>query len=361
MLFIQMIAPSIRGRIAKAFAQQQSQACPSCKMPAEDHFLNFAYFVESSDLTSTLVLNNNTRDPQIVRLTIFNHQGDPFQLPPLSLPAQQVSRFSLHDLLKDTNGDFSSGNLQVFYHAMGMGVTGQVTMTSAKHRYSFDSYPTEAMMFASTRMDSILWLPDKRTEARVALTNTASTAITVTISSVQDAQKQEKNIYLNPRETKVVNLREFVAEPVREPSATLLSLTHNGAPGDLITTGFTLNNKNGFASNLLFVDRATATSNKLAGAHVRIGQAAASDGFPAGTTFSAPLVVANSSDLPSEVRVVVDYTIDASPHRVELTSFTLAAQEIKQLDLAQELARRGVSGPVDEAGVDISYSGRTGV
>ena len=258
-LFIQMITPGIRGRVAKAFAQQQSQACPSCP-PVEDHFLNFAYFVESGDLTSTLVLNNNTGNPQNVRLTIFNHQGDPFQLPPLSLPAQQVSRFSLHDLLKDAKGDFNSGNLQVFYHAMGMGVTGQVTVTSAKHRYSFDSYPTEAMMFASTRMDGILWLPDKRTEARVALTNTASTALTVTISSGQDPRKQEKNIDLNPRETKVVNLREFEAEPVRGPSATLLSLTHNGAPGDLITTGFALNDQNGFASDLLFVDRATATS-----------------------------------------------------------------------------------------------------
>jgi hypothetical protein len=194
----------------------------------------------------------------------------------------------------------------------------------------------------------------------VALTNTASTALTVTISSGQDPRKQEKNINLNPRETNVVNLREFVAEPVRGPSATLLSLTHNGAPGALITTGFALNDQNGFASNLLFVDRATATSNKLAGAHVRIGQAAASDGFPAGTTFSAPLVVANTGDLPSEAHVAVDYTIDAAPHRVELTSFTLAAQEIKQLDLAQELAQRGVSGPVDEAGVDISYSGQTG-
>jgi hypothetical protein len=345
---------------AASNVRQESQTCSSCKLPAEDHFLNFAYFVESGDLTSTLALNNNTRDPQDVRLTIFNHQGDLFQLPPLSLPAQQTSRFSLHDLLKDAKGDFNSGNLRVFYHAMAMGVTGQVTVTSAKHRYSFDSYPTEAMMFASTRLDGILWLPDKRTEASVALTNTASTALTVTISSGQDPRKQEKNIALNPRETSVVNLREFVAEPVRGPSATLLSLTHNGAPGDLITTGFALNDQSGFASNLLFVDRATATSSKLAGAHVRIGQAAASDGFPAGTTFSAPLVVANPSDLPSEAHVAVDYTIDAAPHRVELAPFTLAAQEIKQIDLARELARRGVSGPVDEAGVDISYSGHAG-
>src|SRR6266540_2256614 len=77
-LFIQMITLGARDRVAKAFAQQQSQACPSCQMPAEDHFLNFAYFVESGDLTSTLVLNNNTGNPQNVRLTIFNHQGDLF-------------------------------------------------------------------------------------------------------------------------------------------------------------------------------------------------------------------------------------------------------------------------------------------
>src|SRR5262249_39696032 len=122
--------------VSKVFAWQQSKDCPSCHMPVEDHYLNFAYFVESGDLTSTLVLNNNTLDPQNVRVNVFNYKGQLFSQP-LSLPAGQVTRLNVKDLLKDVPGDFSSGNIQVFYHAIGMGVTGQVTITSARQRYSF--------------------------------------------------------------------------------------------------------------------------------------------------------------------------------------------------------------------------------
>jgi hypothetical protein len=357
--FAHVIAPgplsATWGLVGKVFAWQQSQACPSCHMPVEDHYLNFAYFVESGDLTSTLVLNNNTLDSQDVRVNIFNSKGQLFSLP-LSLPAQQVTRLNVRDLIKDVPGDFSSGNIQVFYHAIGMGVTGQVTVTSARQRYSFDSFPTETMMFASTRQDGILWLPDNRTQARVALTNTGSATFAATVSV---GQKQH-NIKLDPRETKVINLKEFVGESGNGPSATLLNLTHTGAPGELIATGYTFNNQNGFASNILFTDRATLTSTKLAGAHLRFGSAQAGEGFPTGTVFSAPLVVANISDASSEVRVSVDYTVEAVPRRVELAPFTLAAQGIKQLDLADEMARRGVTGPVENAGVDISYTGAAG-
>src|SRR5262249_46007132 len=320
--FVHVMAPgklsATWGLVGKVFAWQQSQDCPSCHMPVEDHHLNFAYFVESGNLTSSLVLNNNTLDPQDVRVNIFNYNGQLFSLP-LSLPAGQVARLSVKDLLKDVPGDFSSGNIQVFYHAMGMGVTGQVTITSAKQRYSFDSYPTEAMMFASTRQDGILWLPDNRTQARVALTNTGSATFAATVSVGQ----KQNSIKLASRETKVVNLNEFVGEPGNGPIVALLNLTHTGVPGELIATGYTFNEQNGFASNILFTDRATLKSTRLAGAHLRFGRARAGEGLPAGTVFNAPLVVANIGNASSEIRVSVDYTIGAVPRRVELAPFTL--------------------------------------
>src|SRR5262249_469299 len=299
--------------------------------------------------------NKHVLDAQNVRVNVFNYKGQLFSQP-LSLPAGQVTRLNVKDLLKDVPGDFSSGNIQVFYHAIGMGVTGQVTITSARQRYSFDSYPTEAMMFASTRQDGIRWLPDNRTQARVALTNTSSATFAVTVSVGQ----KQNSIKLASRETKVVILNEFVGEPGNGSIARSLSLTHTGAPGELIATGYTFNEQNGFASNILFIDRATLKSTRLAGAHLRFGRARAGEGFPGGAIFSAPLVVANTSNVPSEVRVSVDYTIDAVPRRVELAPFTLAAQGIKQLDLADEMARRGVTGPVEDAGVDISYTGVAG-
>jgi len=345
---------------ASPFTRRQPTSCSKCKRPSTDHYLNFAYFSEDEDMTSTLTLNNNKNEATVVEITIFNSKGEPFRLAPISLASQQVSRLSVRELTKDARGDFKSGNIQVFYHGPAMGVTGQVTITSIKERISFESSPTEAMMFTSTTLDGIVWVPDEKTKASVALTNTASSPITVTASSGQNSQGRQKAFTLEPRETQVLNLNEFVDKQKGLPSAALVSLTHSGAAGDLITTGFALNGKTGFACNVNFVDRSGTKSNRLAGAHLRFGSARPEEGFPSGTTFRSPLVIANAGDLPSEVKIAVDYTVNDIASRVELETLTLAALAVKQIDLAQEMAQRGVVGFVDNAGVDISYTGAAG-
>ncbi len=311
-------------------------------------------------MTSMLTLNNNKNEATDVKITIFNSKGEPFRLAPISLASQQVSRFSMRELTKDARGDFKSGNIQVFYHGPAMGVTGQVSITSIKDRLSFESSPTEAMMFASTTLDGIVWVPDEKTKASVALTNTASSPITVTASSGRSSQGRQKALTLGPRETQVLELREFVEVRKDEGAAALVILTHSGAAGDLITTGFALNDKTGFACSVNFVDRSRTKSNRLAGAHLRFGPAHPEEGFPSGTTFQSTLVIANAGSLPTEVKIAVDYTVNTVARRVELTPITLAAQEIKQIDLAQEVLRRGVVGFVDNAGVDIYYTGAAG-
>jgi len=62
----------------------------------------------------------------------------------------------------------------------------------------------------------------------------------------------------------------------------------------------------------------------------------------------------------TDVQVSVDYTIANHANRVQLESITLAPLEVKQIELSKELARQGVTGRVDEAGVDISYEGMPG-
>jgi hypothetical protein len=343
-----------------AFTRQQPTNCPTCKPPSTDHYLNFAYFSEDGDMTSTLTLNNNKNEATEVKITIFNSKGEPFRLAPINLASQQVSRFSVRELAKGARGDFKSGNIQVFYHGPAMGVTGQVSIISTKERISFESSPTEAMMFTSTTLDGIVWVPDEKTKASVALTNTASSTITVTAISRRDSQGWQKALTLEPRETQVLNLNEFIDKQKGLPAAALVSLTHSGAAGDLITTGFTLNDKTGFGCDVAFIDRSRTKSNRLAGAHLRLGPARPEEGFPSGTTFQSPLVIANAGSLPTEVKIAVDYTVNTVARRVELAPLALAAQEIKQIDLAQEMAQRSVVGFVDNAGVDISYTGAAG-
>jgi len=93
----------------------------------------------------------------------------------------------------------------------------------------------------------------------------------------------------------VVDLKEFLANR-QDVRAALIRIEHNGTPGAIIFTGFALNEKTGFSCNLPFIDRATAKTAHLAGAHVRFGRPGGNEGFPAGTRFNPPLLIANAGD-----------------------------------------------------------------
>jgi len=343
----------------KNHVKQETSKCLSCKQ-VEDHFVNIPYFNESEKMTSTLSLNNNMKEATEVKITVFNGKGKLFEALPITLPGESITRLSLKDLTKDAKGDFNSGNIQIFYRGPALGVTSQVSIVSTRERMSFESMAAEAMMFASNKLNAIVWVPDNQTQGSVALTNVASSTLTVTATGGRDPNKEVKPIKLNPRETHVVDLNEFIDAREGSSASTLIRLEHDGAPGALITTGFALNEKTGFSCSLTFVDPATAKSNRLAGARLRFGKANAKEGFPSETTFRAPLVIANVSEIPTDVSIYVEYSVESGHNQVHLEPIMLAANEVKEIDLAQEMERRGVIGPVDNAGVDIIYGGVAG-
>jgi hypothetical protein len=323
--------------------------------PSDDQIMSFAYFIEQGDMSSTLRLNNNLPDPIAATVTVFNSRGESFTAPPLMLPPQDVQGFRIAELMANVPGDFHSGSVQVFYHGPAMAVTGQVSVASASSRLIFESFPTMSMGFASARLDGIVWIPDAGAQASAALTNTTTDMLTVTIGTATNL----KSLTLNAHETNLVDLKEFLINR-QDVGAALVRIEHNGTPGAVIVTGFAMNEKTGFSCNLPFVDRATAKTAHLAGAHVRFGKPDGKEGFFAATRFNAPLLVANAGDQPSEARVFVDYTMGGVAGRAELAKLKLAPQQVRQVELSSAMARFGVVGPVEDAGIDITYSGSPG-
>jgi len=323
--------------------------------PSDDQIMSFAYFIEQGDMNSTLRLNNNLLGPMTATVTFFNIHGESFTTPILTLPPQDVQRFSIAELTSNARGDFHSGSVQVAYHGPAMAVTGQISVASASSHLIFESFPTMSMGFASTRLDGIVWSPDAGTQASAALTNTTADMLTVNIGSATSI----KSLTLNAHETRVVELKEFLTNR-QDVRAALVRIEHNGMPGAVIVTGFALNEKTGFSCNLPFVDGATAKTAHLAGAHVRFGKPGSKEGFPAGTRFNAPLLMANAGDQSAEARVFVDYTISGVAGRAEIAKLELAPNEVRQVELSTAMARFTGPGPVDDAGVDIEYSGSPG-
>ncbi|HWO00613.1 MAG TPA: hypothetical protein VNS63_15245 [Blastocatellia bacterium] len=328
---------------------------PAALPPSEDQTVHIPYFIDQGDMTSTLTLNNNMLNASEATVTVFNSKGESFTAPTITLPSQNIELFNLRELTAAARGDFHSGSVRVSYHGPSMAVTCQVSAASAIRHVAFESVETSPMEFASSRLDSIAWARDEETRASAALTNTTTGTVTVNLN----AGASVKSLTLSAHETQVIELREFL-ENRQGATATVIHIEHSGIPGAIIATGFALNEKTGFSCNLPFVDRAAAKTSQLAGAHVRLGRAAEKEGFPAGTRFSAPLLVANVGDAATDAHVLVDYTDGGVVNRADIAKLNLAPQEVRQVDLASELARRGIIGPVDDAGVDIKYSGEPG-
>lgn len=180
------------------------------------------------------------------------------------------------------------------------------------------------------------------------------------ITVVAQAGLQTRAITLGPRETQVLQLRDFIVSGQDKSPATLLTLESSGAPGSLVATGFAYNESNGFSTNLLFVDRSTIKTRMLAGAHFKFGLVNFNSELPQRATFRAPLALANPTDTPVLANIAVDYTLNGIVNRVDLGRIKIGAKQIKQFDLSQELADRGLTGLVDDAGIQITYNGQPG-
>src|SRR6185295_5683807 len=67
----------------------------SMGLSGETHTADIPYFVESEDLQSTLVLNNNKPDETAAIVTIYNTRGEALQLPGIKLKPLMPTRFRL--------------------------------------------------------------------------------------------------------------------------------------------------------------------------------------------------------------------------------------------------------------------------
>ena len=253
---------------------------------------NIPYFVESEEFHSTLILNNNQTEDKLAQVTFFNLEGKRWEHVPIRLKPRLIQRFRVSELLEKAPPDFSSGNIQIVHHGLRFDVMAQITIAQRTK----DSHSNRS------GQRHLYWVPDSETEAKVALTNASPIKLKVTMLAGQN----EQQILLSPRETRLLDLREFVTKAQGQDSATLVTLEHDGAPGALIATGFALNRQTGFSSNMTFADCGTAKSMTLAGAHIRLGLPDPSEGFPSATVFRAPLLVANTMDKPVSTRISIE-------------------------------------------------------
>jgi hypothetical protein len=340
---------------------------PPIAMPVSDQMTNIPYFTLRDGMSSTLTLNNLAPTATKVTVTIFNTKGQAHVLDPMTLDPHSFTEVKLEDVVP--REDFDSGNVEVAFNGIPMVVTCQVSIFSVKHRVSFESREQDMMDFESVNLAGILSLP-KGGDGFLAVTNVSSNKLTFQLT----AGSLKKTVALFPRETELIKLNDNDDE--RTSETTLVKLQHNGLPGDVITTGYVLNLKDGYSSGFAMLDPGIMRSSKLAGAHFRAGQPDPSEGFPKDTRFRSPLLLANVSAGPVVAHVSVDYTVkdnqdsrdesdDAKKNStktpkdtvVKVKDVTIAPGDVQRVELSDAL---GGVGQIAEAGVDIAYDAPPG-
>ncbi len=372
-LIFTYLAPSA-GAQAPALAPGQARP-PRPPQAQMDQTTNIPYYTLRDGMSSTLTLNNIGPAPTEVTVTIFNMAGRPHTLDPMTLDLHSFKEVRLQDVVPPE--DFDSGNIEVAYHGIMMGVTAQVSVVSTDKRVSFESREEDMMDFESSTMNGIIWLPQAEANGFLAVTNTAKNRVTVRLT----VGSKENVISLFSRETKLLKLNAELDE--KPPMAALVKLQHTGLPGDVLATGFVFNLDNGYSSSFAMLDPAIMRSNHLSGTHFRFGKPDPGEGFPEGVEFRSPLLLANVGDKPTTAHVSVDYTMqekfkmtrldakDAMVPRnfitvddrfdtVAIKTLTLAPGEVHKIELSEELEKHGVTTPAEETGIDIDYDGAPG-
>jgi hypothetical protein len=343
--------------------------------PQTDQMTNIPYFSLRDGMNSTLTLNNIGPKPTTVTVTIFNTEGRAHVLDPIILDLHSFKEINLVDVVPGQ--EFDSGNIEVAYHGIMMGVTCQVSVVSADKRVSFESREQDMMDFESSSMNGIVWLPQEEAKGYLAVTNTAKNRVTVELT----VGSKKKLLSLFSRETNLIKLNEELdGDP---PVAALVKLRHTGLPGDVITSGFVMNLDDGYSSSFPMIDPSSIKSSHLSGIHFRFGKPDPGEGFPANTQFRSPLLLANVGAEPVTAHISVDYTVQetlkmsrwetkdakdskddkATEDKFEtkpVKTITIAPGDVQRIELSEEMAKLGMAQPAEEAGVDIAYDAAPG-
>ncbi len=337
---------------------------------------NIPYFTLRDGMDSVLILNNLTPHPIVTNVTIFNMHGDARPLDALTLPARGITQIDLPQALSRDRERFDSGNVEISYTGLMMQVTAQVSISSADKRIDIESREADMMDFASTKLAGIISTPGAGDKGYLAITDASPQPLSVHLRVGDHA----RDVRLSPRETHLVDLNgEFDR---RDESAQLVRLSYEGLPGDIITTGFVLNPKTGYSSAFMMTDPSVAGSNVLAGVHFWAGAPPNDAGFPRGTDFHSPLLLANVSDVPVNAQVFINYTQSADssaagdrpratahqgassqtpePQHAEVGNLTIPPGGVQSFDLAEAAAKLDLNDPMDANGFEVSYDGAPG-
>ena len=362
-LLTQFFIPVVAATSTNKASGAKSSPAQNTKPVEADHRVSAAFYSTKAGWQSTLVLNNATNNEMTAQVTLYNKKGKTLAIPLIKLAPASNEFFNLAQwaAAKSTD-DFVEGNVEVSYHGPGMGIGAQLTVKNDSQSFSFDVPFSDAASFASSQVESLWWALDNQATAEIYVANT-TTALTKIVPTfyVGGEAVEADPIILDAHQSEVIDIAQTLTKlkAKQVPLIGGISLRHSNQPGALAVGGAITNKKNGFSTTLRFVDPAMQGATLLHGAHLLIGDPGEQFGFPQSISFTPHAIVRNMTNLPVEVKARIRYTVASKPFLAEVAPITLAAQEVREIDLNKIKAAIGAQ-PITDAGIEIEYNQRPG-
>ncbi len=201
---------------------------------------------------SDLVLSNNLDDPQDVVVTIFNGGGSGHESL-VNLGGHEVKSVPLSDLLGRSVGRYRRGHVQIRYVGSRYGLGAALKVSRPDLRVGYVEEFAVSEDASSTTLGGLLWRPNVDTaQARLVLTNTSGRSLKVRVPPLA-GNVRPRVLRLDPHAIETIEAGELVGTD-GVPRA--VTLTHDGAPGDLLAAGLISDTGTGFSVAVSFSNSA---------------------------------------------------------------------------------------------------------
>ena len=322
------------------------------------HLLAGAYYTINNNFSAKLLLNNKGPLPIEVRPKLFSLSGERFEAAPVTVDANS-HRFEDFAAWAAIAGEqFREGSIQLFHHGKDLVLGAQIYLTDEVHRLSFDEKLTELWKPGSARLEGVWWLPSPTGVVNLVLSNTTNTVLSVSTTIRGKSPKREAGTTVDvaPYETKLLNIERDLLG--REQGAMsrfgAISIAHNGGPGALLARAMAQDVFRGYSLPIQFSDPATAKSNNLQGAGLRLGSA--------GREPLSPTVVAYNAGVTETIlngRVPYTTTL-GTQGEIVLPQVQLSPGETEVIDMSPYVKAHGVNDETNAAGLEFQYTGELG-
>lgn len=326
-------------------------------MPAE-HILVASYYSFKRGLTSKLTLNNKGPGTIEVGLSLFNLQGQRFNLQSISVWARTAIEVNLNQAAVNAPTSFEEGSLQLRYDGKHMELGAHLLVASESKSVVFSEHLVEdgghkSAGCCGTRanrehLEGTFFIPFPTTIASLVLTNSGGAPIYLQ-ALIKISQDHEFKMVLQPYETRIVSIPQSLYSEEGGTAGGVSIRTSSGS--QLIARLLLEEPARGFSLATDIEDPRTGKSQRLDGAGLRLGQV---NGQPLTHIIVARNVGAQFQRVRAKVRF---FTFNNNEVLVNLPSISLGPGEAKAFSTATaSLGKQDAK----VAGLEIDFPGEPG-